>query len=164
MGSIISLKMSGILGEPVAGIICHGAYRNFFTAAKMKLGSLRKEILRLFLPAGARRGLEIFQPEDYINNSATTRYVFLNGTRDRISPLETGIQLASVSGGLFVALNGASHPVWNTHRWSQPQIEIAFRVSLEYIRGKQMTSVAVDESGFIHDFPTYRRSTEGRER
>ncbi|MCK4671876.1 MAG: phosphatase PAP2 family protein [Candidatus Aegiribacteria sp.] len=153
MGSVIALKMAGILGEPVAGIICHGAYRNFFAAAQMKLGSLRKKILKLLLPAGARRGLEIFQTEDYINDSAATRYVFINGTCDRISPPSVGIQFASEYGGLFVALNEARHPVWNTHRWSQPQIEAAFKVSLEYIRGKQTTPVAVDESGFIHDFP-----------
>ncbi|MCK4506278.1 MAG: phosphatase PAP2 family protein [Candidatus Aegiribacteria sp.] len=153
MGSVIALKMAGILGEPVAGIICHGAYRNFFTAAKMKLGSLRKAILKLLLPAGARRGLEISQSEDYVNNFVSTRYVFINGTRDRISPPSVGIQLASEYGGLFVALNEARHPVWSTHRWSQPQIEAAFKVSLEYIRGKQITPVAVDESGFIHDFP-----------
>ena len=154
MGSVIALKMAGILGEPVAGIICHGAYSNFFTAAQMKLGSFRKKILKLLLPANARRGLEIFQPEDYINDSAATRYVFINGICDRISPPEAGIQLASEYGGLFVALDEARHPVWNAHRWSQPQIEAAFKVSLEYIRGRHIKSVAVDESGFIHDFPT----------
>ena len=153
MGSAIALKMSGILGEPVAGIICHGAYRNFFAAAQMKLGNIRKGILKLLLPAGARKGLEIFQLEDYINCSAVTRYVFLNGTRDGISPPSAGIQLASEYGGLFVALDEARHPVWKARRWSQPQIETAFKVSLEYIRGRQISPVAVDESGFIHDFP-----------
>ena len=153
MGSAVALKMSGILGEPVAGIICHGAYRNFFAAAQMKLGNIRKGILKLLLPAGARKGLEIFQLEDYINCSAVTRYVFLNGTRDGISPPSAGIQLASEYGGLFVALDEARHPVWKARRWSQPQIETAFKVSLEYIRGRQISPVAVDESGFIHDFP-----------
>ncbi len=153
MGSAIALKMSGILGEPVAGIICHGAYRNFFAAAQMKLGNIRKGILKLLLPAGARKGLEIFQLEDYINCSAVTRYVFLNGTRDGISPPSAGIQLASEYVGLFVALDEARHPVWKARRWSQPQIETAFKVSLEYIRGRQISPVAVDESGFIHDFP-----------
>ena len=153
MGSVVALKMSGIIGEPVAGIICHGAYRNFFSVAQMRLGRVKKEILKLLLPASARKGLEEFQSEDYINNSGATRYVFLNGSRDRISPPETGIQFASECSGLFVALNGASHPVWNTHRWSQPQIETAFKVVLEYIRGKQIKHLTVDESGFIHDFP-----------
>lgn len=153
MGSVIALKMAGVLGEPVAGMICHGAYSNFFTAAQMKLGSFRKKILKLLIPANARRGLEILQPEDYINDLAATRYVFINGTRDRISPPEAGIQLASQYGGLFVALDEARHPVWNDRRWSQQQIEAAFKMSLEYISGRHITSAAVDESGFIHDFP-----------
>lgn len=153
MGSITALKMSFILGEPVAGIICHGAYRNFFTAAQRKLGSLRKNILKQLIPAGARRGLEIFQSDNYINDYTSTRYVFINGTCDRISPPSVGVQLASEYGGLFIALNEGRHPVWNADRWSQPQIEAAFRLSLEYIRGRQTTPVVVDESGFIHDFP-----------
>lgn len=163
MGGTVALKMSGILSEPVVGVISHGAYSTFFNAARMKLGGFRTAILKFFLPCNARKGLEIFQPGSYIRHAHNTGYVFLSGDLDLVSPPETGMQLSSLSKGLSVLLIGAGHPfLYNSYRWSEKQMETAFRISVEFIKGRRMKPLAVDESGFICNFPASLKSTEGR--
>ncbi|MCD4775753.1 MAG: phosphatase PAP2 family protein [Candidatus Aegiribacteria sp.] len=153
MGGDIALKVSGLLSESVAGVIAHGVFRNFFEASAYRMGKLRTVLLKLFLPVSVRYGLRVFEPSEYIEQPHKTRFVYINGSRDRISPPETGERLAEGAEGLALILDGAGHPVWQYNGWSKPQIETALKEALKFIQGMDIEHTSVDESGFIHDYP-----------
>ena len=163
MGGAVALKVSGLVNGNVAGVIAHGVSRNFFEASVTRMGKLKTIFLKLFLPAGVRYGLKAFEPSDYIEQPQKTRFVYINGSRDRISPPETGERLAEDTDGFALMLNGAGHPVWQYNSWSRPQIETALKEAVRFIQGTDIEHMSVDESGIIHDYPASPGITTGRE-
>ena len=163
MGGAVALKVSGLLGNSVAGVISHGVFRNFFEASVFRMGRLRTVILKLFLPAGVRNGLKVFTPSDYIGQPLVTRYVYITGTLDRISPPETSLRLAEETGGLALLLERAGHPAWQYDRWSRSQMETALYEAVKYIHGVDTEHLSVDGSGFIRNYPASLEAATGRE-
>jgi len=163
MGGAASMKVSGLLGEKIAGVILHGVYSNFFDAALSRMGRIKTAILKLFLPTGVMNGLKDFKPFDYISQPQVARFVYINGTRDRISPPDTGEELADKTEGLSLILDGAGHPAWLQDRWSRPQMEAVLKVAVKYIQGIDMEHLSVDGSGFIHNYPASLEAATGRE-
>ena len=163
MGGAVALKVSGLLSEDVAGVIAHGVFGNFFEASVTRMGKLKTAFLKLFLPASVRYALKAFEPSDYVKQPQKARFVYINGSRDRISPPETGERLAEDTDGLALILDGAGHPVWQCNDWSKPQIETALKEAVKFIQGMDIEHMSVDESGFIHDYPAFPGITTGRE-
>ncbi|NOQ21028.1 MAG: phosphatase PAP2 family protein [Candidatus Aegiribacteria sp.] len=163
MGGSVALKVSGLLGESVAGVILHGVYRNFFEASVSRMGSLRTAILKLLLPKGVRNGLKAFMPCDYIGQPLKTRFVYINGKRDRISPPETGVRLAEETEGLALILERAGHPAWQYNGWSRPQMETALNEAIKFIQGMDTEHLSIDGSGFIRNYPASLEAATGRE-
>ncbi len=163
MGGAVAQKVSGLLGDGVAGVISHGVFRNFFEASVVRMGRLRTAILKLFLPRGVSNGLKVFMPCDYIGQPLKTRFVYITGTRDRISPPETGLRMAEETGGLALILERAGHPAWQFDGWSRPQMETALNEAVKYIKGMETEHLSVDGSGFIRDYPASSEAATGRE-
>lgn len=163
MGGAVALKVSGLLGDSVAGVISHGVFRNFFEASVYRMGRFRTAILKLFLPAGVRSGLKRFSPCDYIGQPRKTRLVYITGNLDRISTPETGVSLAEETEGLALILDGAGHPVWQYDGWSTTQAEISLNEAIKFIRGMDTKHLSVDESGFVSNYPASKKAATGRE-
>ncbi|RKZ09423.1 hypothetical protein DRQ25_06450 [Candidatus Fermentibacteria bacterium] len=163
MGGAVAMKVSGLLGDGVAGVISHGVFMNFFEASVFRMGRLRTVILKLFLPRGVMNGLKVFMPCDYIGQPLKTRFVYISGKRDRISPPETGLRLAGETGGLALILERAGHPVWKCDTWSRPQMETVLNEAVKYIQGMDTEHLSVDGSGFIRNYPASSEAATGRE-
>lgn len=163
MGGPIALKASGLLQDSVAGVISHGGYSNFFEASAFRLGRLRTLFLKLFLPRGVKNGLRVFMPCDYIGQPLKTRFVYISGTLDRISPPATGLMLAEETGGLALILEHAGHPAWKYDGWSRSQMETALNEAVKYIQGTDTEHLSVDGSGFIRNYAASSEAATGRE-
>ncbi len=163
MGGAIALKVAGLLGESIAGVISHGVFNNFFEASVSRMGRLKTVILKLFMPAGVRYGLKVFVPCDYVGQPLKTRFVYISGTRDRISPPETGVRLAEETDGLALILDGAGHPAWQYDEWSRPQMEATLNEAIKFIRGMDTEHLSVDGSGFVRNYPASLEAETGRE-
>ncbi len=163
MGGAVAMKVSGLLGDGVAGVISHGVFMNFFEASVLRMGRLRTVILKLFLPRSVRNGLKAFMPCNYIGQPLKTRFVYISGTRDRISPPETGLRLAEETGGLALILERAGHPVWKYDGWSRPQMETVLNEAVKFIKGMDTEHFSVDGSGFIRNYPASSEAATGRE-
>ena len=147
MGGAVAMKVAGLLGEGVAGVIVHGTFSNFFESSDMRLGVIRTRIMKLFMPAGVRNGLEVFRPGDYPGRWQRTRFVYITGERDSISPPEVSEELSGLTGGRVILLDGAGHPVWHSRSWSAIQIRSAFTEALGFIRGESSGNIIVDAAG-----------------
>lgn len=163
MGGAAALKVSGLLEESVAGVISHGVFWNFFEASVSRMGRLRTAVLKLFLPMSVKKGLKAFTPGDYIGQPLKTRFVYINGTRDRITPPETGVRLADLTEGLALILDGAGHHAWQYDVWSRPQIAGALNEAVKFIRGTDTEHLRVDGSGFVRNYPASLEAATGRE-
>lgn len=163
MGGAVAMKVSGLLGESIAGVISHGVYWNFFEASVSRMGRLRTAILKLLLPTGVMNGLKVFMPSDYIGQPLKTRFVYINATRDRISSLETGVRLAEKTEGLALILERAGHPAWQRDGWSRSQMETALNEAMKFIRGMDTEHLSVDGSGFVRNYPVSLEDATGRE-
>ncbi len=163
MGGAVAMKVSGLLGDGVAGVISHGVFMNFFEASLLRMGRLRTVILKLFLPRSVRNGLKAFMPCDYIGQPLETRFVYISGTRDSISPPETGLRLAEETGGLALILERAGHPVWKYDGWNRPQMETALNEAVKFIQGMDTEHFSVDGSGLIRNYPASSEAATGRE-
>ena len=163
MGGAVALKVSGLLGDSVAGVISHGVFWNFFEASVFRMGRFRTALLKLILPRCVVKGLKVFMPCDYIGQPHKTRFVYINGTRDRISPLETGLKLAEETKGLELILECAGHPAWQYGGWNRLQMETALKEAVKYIYGIDTEHLSVDGSGFIRNYPASLEAATGRE-
>jgi len=95
MGGAAALKVTGLLDIPVAGVIAHGSYADFFGASRARLGAIRTWLLRMLIPRSPRNGLDHFRPLEYTGAaSAASSVVFIHGSRDRISPVSSGREAA----------------------------------------------------------------------
>ncbi|MCK4807795.1 MAG: hypothetical protein KAT09_09115, partial [Candidatus Aegiribacteria sp.] len=99
----------------------------------------------------------------YIGQPLKTRFVYISGTRDRISPPETGVRLAKETKGLSLILERAGHPAWQHDGWSRPQMETALNEAIKFIRGMDTEHLSIDRSGFIRDYPASLEAATGRE-
>ncbi len=102
-------------------------------------------------------------PCNYIGQPLKTRFVYISGNRDRISPPETGLRLAGETGGLALILERAGHPVWKYDAWSRPQMETVLNEAVKFIQGMDTEHLSVDGSGFIRNYPASSEAATGRE-
>lgn len=142
--------------EPPGGVICHGAYADFFSAAAKRMGRFPAFILRLLLPRGVVHGLRSFVPEDCIRTCGDrTSFVFICGSKDRICPPGTGMDLlGAASRGMLITIQGFTHPVWLTGRMDVSLMAKAIDASVDFITGKlPAENLVLDESGNLHMVP-----------
>ncbi|MFO8182680.1 MAG: phosphatase PAP2 family protein [Candidatus Aegiribacteria sp.] len=151
MGGAASIKVAGLLGHGVAGVIAHGSYADFFRSAEGRLGKAGTFFLKLFLPAGVRNGLESFRPEEYPGPWQKTRFAYITGEQDRICSPEASEELAGKTGGIVIKLRGEGHPVWKRSRSGEPRITAALERALEYIDGDCPSDRLIDGTVKLFD-------------
>ncbi|MFO8184565.1 MAG: hypothetical protein R6U39_10385, partial [Candidatus Aegiribacteria sp.] len=151
MGGAASIKVAGLLGHGIAGVIAHGSYADFFRSAEGRLGKTGTFLLKLFLPAGVRNGLDSFRPEDYPGPWQKTRFAYITGEQDRICPPEASEELAGKTGGMVIKLRGEGHPVWKRSRSGEPRITAALERALEYIDGDGPSDRLIDGTVKLFD-------------
>ncbi len=116
MGGSSAIKACSLAGELLpAGIVVHGSYSSFFTAAKYRTGRAGALLLRLLMPGWAVRNLDGFKPVfwlKYLNKGCRVEYIY--GDKDRVSPPEEGKLLAEHTNSEVcnvTILPGVGHPV-----------------------------------------------------
>ncbi len=142
--------------EPPGGVICHGAYTDFFSAAARRMGRFPAFVLRLLLPGSVVRGLRSFVPEDCIRICGDrTSFVFICGSKDRICPPRIGIDLlGAASRGMLITIEGFMHPFWLSGRIDVSLMAKAVDASIDFITGKlSAENLVLDESGNLHIVP-----------
>lgn len=164
MGAAVAQKSAGLLQNELAGVVAHGGYDSFFAASLRKLGKTKTLVLKLFLPSGVRKSLEVFRPADYSGSLVKTRIVYITGSRDRISPPKTGIRMAGGSGTLSLTLKEAGHPVWRRGMRKPQQLESAVRNAVDFICGKELNNSTIDESGKLSNHSASFREPKEREK
>lgn len=153
MGGSTAMKAAGLLGTPVAGVIAHGSYDDFFKASRMKLGAVRTFFLRMLIPPGARRGLDLFRPLEYANATPDgSVFVFVHGDSDSVSPVSTGISMSeALPVASVIGLDGAAHPVWSGREWNRTQMRGVVSKAMECITLGLSQRISVDGSGSIRN-------------
>ncbi|MBD3277493.1 MAG: hypothetical protein GF388_04260 [Candidatus Aegiribacteria sp.] len=164
MGAAISQKTAGLLQNELAGVMSHGGYDSFFAASLRKLGRMKTFVLKLFLPSGVRKSLEVFRPAEYSGSLLKTRIVYITGSRDRISPPKVGIESAGGKRTLSLTLEGAGHPVWQKGIGNYQQLESAVRNAVDFIWGKEMSNSTIDERGILSNHSASSREPKEREK
>lgn len=164
MGGAASIKLAGLLGHGVAGVIAHGSYSDFFRSAEGRLGKAGTFLLKLFLPPGVRNGLGSFRPEDYPGPWHNTRFAYITGELDSICPPETSEELARRTGGMVITLGGQGHPVWKRSRGGEPRTEAALELALDYIDGEGHTDLLIDGKVSIFNRSASKTIATGRDK
>jgi undecaprenyl-diphosphatase len=146
--------------EPPGGVICHGAYSDFFSAAARRMGRFPAIVLKLLLPGGVVRGLCSFVPEESIRICGDrTSFVFIFGSKDRVCPPGTGVDLlGAASRGMLITVEGFMHPSELTGRMDVSLMAKAVDASIEFITGKlSAENLVLDESGNLHIVPVIQK-------
>ena len=153
MGGSTAMKAAGLLGNPIAGVIAHGAYDVFFKASRRKLGAVRTFFLRMLIPSWTRRGLDLFRPLAYANAAPDgSVFVFVHGDSDSISPVSTGISMSEeFPVASVIGLDGAAHPVWSGREWNRTQMRGVVSKAMECITTGLSQRISVDGSGSIRN-------------
>lgn len=149
MGGAIVMKTSCIHPLPYPGCtVIYGGYDNFFAAAGRKLSKVKYSIFKTLIPRSVRKGLEIFKPLEYAAVSDDSMYIFLSGEYDKVTPPETGMQMArSVKNGVHFTFAGSGHPTPVSNRWNQCQLESIVRLISKYMDTGEISSGTVDKNG-----------------
>jgi len=163
MGAAAALKLSGLLQRELAGVVAQGAYMEFFSSARRRMGRLRTMLMKLILPKGVRDGLEDFRPVEYAARCTMTRFVYITGELDRISPPELAGEMAGMTGGRALILEGRGHPVWKRDTGSMPQIGAAIGLAMESVYGEGEGEFRVSVSGVVRKKREKLAEPTGRE-
>lgn len=163
MGAAAAMKLAGLLQREIAGVVAHGAYLDFFSSARRRLGGPRTLLLKLFLPKGVRDGLKDLMPADYAARCTMTRFVYITGELDRISPPEISRELAGITGGRIIILEGRGHPVWKRDSGDLPQIGIAIGLAMESVYCEGDGEFRVSVSGEVRNAREGLAEPTGRE-
>jgi fermentation-respiration switch protein FrsA (DUF1100 family) len=157
MGGAAAVKAAGLLGGMFrGGVICHGSFRDFFESARNRMGRTGEAVLRLLMPAGAARGLELFDPVMYLGlASGAASFVFMHGSSDRITPPFVGKTLAEAARkGLQITLRKSPHPAWLVSHVDRAQMRAAIDTAIAFVDGDLGGSeVVLDEYGNLHIVP-----------
>ncbi len=154
MGGTAVIKAVALLGGKLpGGVLCHGTYAGFFSAARNRMGSIRTFFLRILMPVAAVRGLACFSPICYLGLcSDETPFVFIDGTGDRICPPETGeLLVRAAPDGRLITIEKSPHPAWLDSRMDNFLVGAALDVAIGFIDGSITGRKALlDESGNLH--------------
>jgi membrane-associated phospholipid phosphatase len=154
MGGAAAIKAVAILGgKHPGGVLCHGTYTGFFSAARNRIGPIRTCFLRMMMPMTSVQGLMHFNLDFYLGLCPEeTPIVFMSGTRDRICTPEMTEHLAMTApNGRSITIENSPHPVWLDSGIDRTLMGAALDAAIGFIDGSLTEKKALlDESGNLH--------------
>lgn len=160
MGAGVCLKAAAITGSGYLGMVLHSVVPDFRAAARNRLGALQSRLLMRMIPAGRRKGLEVWDPIMYAGlMSSRTPVAALCGSRDPLSsPQEAERVCAHADRNMVAVLGGAHHPNWLSERTDMYQYRCALQHVLEFMDLKKpVTRLFIDENGEVRNLPSSHR-------